>query len=218
MPEFAQTDLNRVNRRSNRGHYDKKTIYAILDEALICHVGFVQDGHPFVIPTIHARDGDWVILHGSKGSRLLPHLEAGNPVCVAVTLLDGIVFARSVFHHSMNYRSAILYGHGRALSTDEEKMRGSEILAEHIARGRWREARWPDRQELDATLLISVEIESASAKIRTGPPIDDDDDYGLAVWAGILPFRHEPLQPLDDPRLTPGVSAPDYITRYHRPR
>jgi uncharacterized protein len=216
--EFPQTDLNRVSRRSKRGRYDRETIYAILDEALICHVGFVQDGQPFVIPTIHARDGDRLILHGSRASRLLPHVEAGNPVCVAVTLFDGIVFARSIFEHSMNYRSAVLFGRGRAIVGDAEKLRASEVLAEHIARGRWREARHPNRKELDATLLMSLEIESASAKVRAGPPLEErEEDFELPVWAGVLPFATVPQPPIDDSRLLPGVVAPSYVTEYERP-
>jgi uncharacterized protein len=218
MPEFPQTDLNRVNRRSNRGHYDKKTIYAILDEALICHVAFEYEGQPHIIPTIHARDGDSLILHGSRGSRLLPHLEAGNPVCVAVTMLDGIVFARSIFNHSMNYRSAILFGKGRALVAADEKMHAFEVLANHIARGRWSNARQPNRKELDATSLCMVDIESASAKVRTGPPIDDEDDYAFPVWAGVLPLRQEPSTPLDDPLLGGRVAVPDNVAQYRRPR
>jgi uncharacterized protein len=217
VPEFPQTDLNRVNRRSNRGHYDKKTIYAILDEALICHVAFELEGQPHLIPTIHARDGDALILHGSRGSRLLPHLEAGNPVCVAVTLLDGIVFARSIFNHSMNYRSAILFGKGRALVADDEKMRASEVLANHIARGRWNDARQPNRKELDATSLCMVDIESASAKVRIGPPIDDEEDYDFPVWAGVLPIRLEPSAAIDDPVLRGRVAVPDYLEEYRRP-
>ena len=218
MNEFVQTDQNRVTRRANRGHYDKDTIYAIADEALICHVGFIHDGRPFVIPTIHARDGDRLILHGSKASRLLSHVEAGEELSVAITIVDGIVFARSIFDHSMNYRSAILYGRGRPFASQEEKLRAAEIVSEHIARGRWHDARTPNEKELGATTFIDMEIESASAKVRTGPPMDDDPtDYELPVWAGVLPMPIVPQAPLGDPRLPPGIVAPDYITHYRRP-
>jgi len=218
MAEFSRSDLNRIARKPDRGHYDKETIYAVLDEALVCHVGLVHDGQPIVIPTIHARDGDTLILHGAKASRLLKHVQGGHPVCVAVTLLDGIVFARSAYNHSMNYRSVVLFGQGRALVSDAEKLRASEVLTEHIARGRWQDIRKPNRQELDATAFVALDIESASAKIRTGPPGDAEEDYQLPIWAGVLPFRQQALAPSDDPRLASGIPVPDYILRYTRPR
>ena len=218
MAEFSRSDLNQIARKPKRGHYDKDTIYAILDEALVCHVGFVQGGQPVVIPTIHARDHDTLIFHGAKASRLLKHIQDGHPICVAVTLLDGIVFARSAFNHSMNYRSVVLFGRGRTLASDEEKLRASEVLTEHIARGRWKDIRKPNRQELDATAFAGLAIESASAKIRTGPPGDDEEDYQLPIWAGVLPVPQQTLAPIADPRLASDISVPDYLLRYARPR
>lgn len=213
---FAKTAQNKVRRMPERGHYDRETIYPIIDEALICHVGFVADDQPFVIPTIHARHEDTIYLHGAKASRLLKQVQAGNPICITITLLDGIVFARSVFHSSMNYRSVVLFGKGQVLETDDEKLAALEVLTEHIARGRWMDARQPSQKELDSTTVVAVPIESASAKIRTGPPGDEDEDYALPVWAGVLPLPSQPLAPLDDPQLRAGITAPDYITRYSR--
>lgn len=217
MSSFPQTPLNRVRRKPSRAAYERETIYAILDEALICHVSFTVDGQPYVIPTIHARDGDRLILHGARASRLLKHAAAGEPLAIAVTLLDGIVFARSVFHHSLNYRSVVLFGSGRLLESDEEKQRASEILTEHIARGRWADARPPNRNELDATRFVAVKIDSAAAKIRSGPPVDEEDDYDLPIWAGVLPLGLEVQTPLADPRLAEAIKAPGYVARYRRP-
>jgi uncharacterized protein len=213
---FAKTAQNKVRRMPERGHYDRETIYPIIDEALICHVGFVTDEQPFVIPTIHARHEDILYLHGAKASRLLKHVQAGHPICITITLLDGIVFARSVFHSSMNYRSVVLFGSGQVLENDAEKLVAMEILTEHIARGRWADARQPTQKELDSTTVVAVPIASASAKIRTGPPGDDEEDYALPIWAGVLPLPPQPLAPIDDPRLSDGIAAPEYITRYSR--
>ncbi len=217
MSDFPKTDLNAVRRLANRGYYDKATIYPIVDEALICHVGFVQDLQPFVIPMIHARLDDTVFLHGAVANRMLTHIAEGNPLCISITLLDGIVFARSVFHHSMNYRSVALFGKGSVIGKDDEKLRALEVISDHVARGRWQEARLPNQREMDTTTVISVQIESASAKIRTGPPNDNPEDYALPVWAGVLPFHLEPLPPVKDPKLPDGTTIPDYITSYRRP-
>jgi hypothetical protein len=218
MTDFTITDLNRVRRRPNRAHYDRDTVYAILDDALVCHVGFVQDGRPFVIPATHARDRDTLILHGARESRLLTHVRDGHPICVAVTILDGIVFARSAAGHSMNYRSVVLFGAGRSLTADEDKLHASEVLTEHIAPGRWADVRKPNRAELDAAAFVAIDITVASAKIRTGPPGDDEDDYALPIWAGVLPLRVQPQAVVDDPRLVPGVVPPAYIAHYRRAR
>jgi nitroimidazol reductase NimA-like FMN-containing flavoprotein (pyridoxamine 5'-phosphate oxidase superfamily) len=216
MTEFDQTPRNRVRRLPERASYDRETIYPILEEALICHAGFEEDGQPFVIPTLFARDGDTLYLHGAKASRLLKHIQAGNPVCISVTLLDGLVLARSVFHHSVNYRSAVLFGRGRLLETDEEKLQALEAITEHIARGRWADARPPNRKELNATGVAAVAIESASAKVRGGPPKDDAEDYTLPVWAGILPLELRVLEPQDDPGALTPLPAPEYIQKYRR--
>lgn len=216
MSDFAKTDKNRVRRQAMRGHYDKETVYGIIDEALICHIGFVQDGVPFVIPTIHARDGDALILHGAKASRMMKYIQAGHDVCVTITLLDGLVMARSAFHHSMNYRSVVLFGKGTLMEGEQEKMHGSQILTEHLFPGRWEDARQPNKKELNATSFVSISIDSATAKIRTGPPGDDDEDYQLPVWAGVVPIRQHFDTPVDDPLLNDGIALPDYMTNYQR--
>ncbi len=214
--DFEQEPRNRVRRIPERGHYDKATIYAIVDEALICHVAFAVDGQPFVVPTIHARMGDELILHGAKASRLLKHIEAGHPVSVAITLLDGLVMARSVFHSSMNYRSAVIFGAGRVLASDDEKLAALEALTEHLARGRWQDARRPTALELNATTVVALAIDSASAKVRTGPPNDDAEDYALPIWAGVVPLQQTPLPLQPDPKLAAGIEAPDYLVDYRR--
>jgi len=218
MSEFPITERNQVKRVPKRGQYDRDTVYRILDDGLICHVGFVQDGQPVVIPTLYARRGDTLILHGAKTSRMLQHIQAGEPVSVTVTLVDGLVVARSVFHHSMNYRSVVLFGRGRLIEPDGEKLQALEVLTEHILRGRWQDARQPNRQELDATSVVAIAIESASAKIRTGPPMDDEADYSLPIWAGVIPLRQQAQAPIADPRLAPGIPVPGYVTRYDRTR
>jgi nitroimidazol reductase NimA-like FMN-containing flavoprotein (pyridoxamine 5'-phosphate oxidase superfamily) len=200
-----------------RGHYDRNTVHAIIDEALVCHVAFVSDGVPTVIPTLHARRGEELLLHGARTSRMLQHVAAGNPISVAITLVDGIVLARSVFHHSMNYRSVVLHGSGRLLESNEEKLAALEAFAEHIARGRWADARQPSRKELKATTVIAVPIEVAAAKIRTGPPLDDDEDYGLPIRAGVLPLTMRAGSPIPDPRLDNEVAVPRYLHKYRRP-
>ena len=218
MSEFPIIDLNRVRRVPKRGQYDKDTIYRILDEGLVCHVGLVEDGQPVVIPMNYARRDDTVILHGAPASRLLKYVQAGRPVCVTVTLLDGLVLARSVYHHSMNYRSAVVFGRGRLIKSEQEKRVALEVLTEHILPGRWQDARRPNRQELDATAVVSVAIESASAKVRTGPPADDEDDYQLPVWAGVLPIQQQALTPVNDPRLRKDIPLPSSVSNYRRAR
>ncbi len=211
MLEFPVTKRNQIQRLSKRGEYRKEAIYQIVDEALICHVGFVQDGQPFVIPTIHAREGDTIYLHGARASRMLRHIQEGNPLCIEITLLDGIVLARSVFHSSMNYRSVVLFGTGEMIEAEDEKRHALEVIIQHIAPGRWEEARKPTPKELETTMVVAISIESASAKIRTGPPADDEEDYQLPVWAGVLPLQLQSLEPVADPRLESGISVPAYI-------
>lgn len=216
MSDFEQTIQNRVRRIPARGHYDKAVIYPIIDEALICHVGFVEDGQPYVIPTIHARSGDKLFFHGAKASRMVKQIASGATICVTFTLLDGLVLARSTFHSSMNYRSAMVFGQGRPLTDEAEKMAALEILTEHLAHGRWPDARQPNTKELNATAVAELTIESASAKIRTGPPGDDDEDYALPIWAGVLPIQQQYMPPIDDPKLNEDLTAPDYIVNYSR--
>lgn len=216
MSDFEKTPHTRIRRMPERGHYDRETIYSIVDEALICHAGFVDEGRPFVIPTIHARMGDTLVLHGAKASRMLKHAQAGHEFCITVTLLDGLVMARSVFHHSMNYRSAVMFGAGRLIENEGERWEAMRLLTEHIMPGRWADARKPNATELSATTMVAIDIEQASAKIRTGPPGDDDEDYALDVWAGVLPITSHIGQPIDDPKRTHDVALPDYILRYSR--
>ena len=216
MPNFPVTVQNRVRRMPKRGHYDRSTVHAIIDEALVCHVAFAVNGEPTVIPTLHARRGEELLLHGARTSRLLRHVADGNPVSVAMTLIDGIVLARSIFHHSMNYRSVVLHGTGRLLETDDDKLSALEAFAEHIARGRWVDTRPPTRKELKATSVVSIPIDLAAAKIRTGPPLDEDEDYSLPFWAGVLPLSLQPGKAVPDPRLGRGIEVPAYLRRYRR--
>lgn len=216
MTHFKKTDKNRINRLPQRGYYDRETIYRILDEALICHVGFVEKRQPYVIPINFARVEDTIVLHGAKASRLLKHISAGHPVCVTVTIVDGLVLARSVFHHSVNYRSVVLFGKGHPVEDDHEKMAALEAVSEHLIPGRWKEARLPNRKELNATRVVSIKIDEASAKVRVGPPIDEQEDYALPVWAGVLPLQEKPLSPIRDELLLEDISLPEYIAQYSR--
>ena len=210
------SERTRVRRLPERGAYDRETIDAILDEALICHLAWVQDGEPRVIPTIHARSGDTLYVHGSNASRTLRGTKGGEPVAVEVTLIDGLVLARSAFHHSMNYRSVVVYGRAREVTDPEEKFAAQRALVDHVAHGRADDARMPNQRELDQTTLLAIPIEEASAKIRTGPPKDDDEDMDLPIWAGVLPIRTVPGEPEADPDLRDGVPAPGYVTDYQR--
>jgi nitroimidazol reductase NimA-like FMN-containing flavoprotein (pyridoxamine 5'-phosphate oxidase superfamily) len=216
MTRFAKTTKNRINRLPKRGHYERETIYQILDEALICHVGFAENGQPFVIPTNFARVDDTIILHGAKASRLLKHVEAGNPVCVEATIVDGLVLARSVFHHSINYRSVVLFGKGRLIEDEQEKVEALRAVTEHLIPGRWQEARLPNHKELNATRVVAIKIDEASAKVRVGPPVDEQEDYILPVWAGVLPLHEAPLSPIHDELQSESVDLPEYIALYSR--
>jgi nitroimidazol reductase NimA-like FMN-containing flavoprotein (pyridoxamine 5'-phosphate oxidase superfamily) len=218
MTPPIKTHRSRIKRLPKRGHYDRETIYRILDEALICHVGIVEHGQPFVIPINFARTGDSVVLHGAKASRLLKYIEAGNPVCLEATIVDGLVLARSVFHHSMNYRSVVLFGTGRIVEDDLEKMAALEAITEHLVPGRWKEARLPNRREMNATLVVSIKIDEASAKVRAGAPLDDAEDYDLPVWAGVLPLREVTLSPIRDEVQSKEVTLPPYVAGYSRNR
>lgn len=216
MTDFARTNRNRIKRLPKRGHYDRETIHRILDEALICHVGFVERGQPYVIPTNFARVEDNIVLHGAKASRLLKHIEAGHPICVEVTIIDGLVLARSGFNHSVNYRSVVVFGKGRLLKDEQEKLTALRAVTEHLIPGRWQEARLPNRKELNATSVVSVNIDEASAKVRMGPPVDEQEDYALPVWAGILPFQETPLPPIHDELQSETIPLPKYVALYSR--
>jgi len=217
MADLEPTPRTTLRRLPARGHFDRATVNAILDEALVCHVGFVSEGQPFVIPTIHARAGDQVFVHGSAASRMLKTLQGGVPVCLTATLVDGLVLARSAFHHSMNYRSVVVLGDAQAVTDDREKWDALHAIVEHVAPGRWREVREPSAKELAGTLVLRLPIEEASAKVRTGPPLDDEEDYALECWAGVLPLRLSPGAPLPDPRMPAGRPLPPSVARYARP-
>ena len=211
---LEQTERTTVKRLPKRGSYDREQINAILDEALICHVGFVVNGQPFVIPTIHTRIDDALYVHGSAASRMLRTLRDGVDACATVTLLDGLVLARSAFHHSMNYRSVVLLGKATAVVEKAEKTCVLNALVEHVCRGRSADVRPPNEKELAQTMVLRLPIEEASAKIRTGSPIDDDEDYGLPVWAGVLPLPLTPAKPVADDRSF--AALPTYIRDYRR--
>lgn len=217
-----QTERTTVRRLPTRGNYDRETVNAILDEALICHIGFVvpsknapnDAGAPAVIPTIHWREGDTLYVHGSVASRMLRTLKDGVEACVTVTLLDGLVLARSAFHHSMNYRSVVVYGKAREVTDREEKIRALEALVEHVVRGRSSEVRAPNESELRVTSVLALPIGEASAKIRTGGPVDDEEDYALPVWAGVVPLRLVAGEPVADRDVASEV--PGYAADYQR--
>ncbi len=205
-----------VQRHPERGAYDATTVHAILDEGFICHVGFAQDGQPFVIPTLYACRDDTLYLHGSPLSRMLRHLAQGAPLCLTVTLLDGLVLARSVFNHSLNYRSVVILGQGHEVTDRAEKGEAMRLLVEHLIPGRWEEARRPSAQEIKATTIVAVPLAEASAKIRTGPPKDAPKDRKRAVWAGEIPLRLGALEPIPDPTLQPDIALPAYARNYRR--
>jgi len=199
-----------------RGSYDCETVFKILDEAFVCHVGFVVEGQPFVIPTNFGRSGETLYLHGSAASRMLRTLSEGVPVCVTVTLTDGLVLARSAFHHSVNYRSVVVLGTARLVEDPAEKMEALRLFTEHIMKGRWDDIRWPTEQEMKGTTVLALPLEEVSAKVRTGGPIDDEEDYSLPVWAGVLPLPVVPAEPIPDARLKAGTDAPAYMKGYRR--
>jgi len=207
----APTDRTRVRRVPQRGAYERETVEAILDETLISHVGFVHDGQSVVIPTLHARLGDRLYLHGSAASRMLRTLAKGVPVCATATLVDGLVLARSAFHHSVNYRSVVVFGQATQVEPEEERLQALELFTEKLVPGRWADVRPPTRQEMKGTKVLSLPLDEASAKVRTGPPIDDDEDYDLPVWAGVLPLSTEVASPQPDPRLDPAIETPAYV-------
>ncbi|HEY9653872.1 MAG TPA: pyridoxamine 5'-phosphate oxidase family protein [Crinalium sp.] len=205
-----------MKRLPQRGEYDRQTIYDILDEGLLCQVGFVVDGQPFVIPTAYGRVGDRLYIHGSPASRMLRTLKEGVEVCVTVTLLDGLVLARSAFHHSMNYRSVVVFGRATLVEDAEEKLEALKAFTEHVMRDRWAEVRPPNRQELMGTLVLALPLTEASAKRRSGAPLDDEADYALPIWAGELPLQLTTLEPVADPRLAADIALPAHVQHYHR--
>ena len=213
---FPQTDRTTLKRLPKRGHFDRDTVNAILDEGFICHVGFVVDGQPFVIPTGYARVDDRLYIHGSQASRMLRTLAQGIDVCVTVTLVDGLVLARSAFHHSINYRSVVVFGNATLVRDREERLTALLALSEHFVKGRWDDVREPTEEELTQTSVLTLPLEEVSAKIRTGPPLDDEEDYSLPVWAGVVPLRLIADKPIPDPRLPDGIEVPSYAEKYER--
>jgi len=217
MDKFPQTARTTLKRLPERGVYDRELINQILDEGFICHVGFAVDGQPFVIPTGYARAGDKLFIHGSQASRMLRTLGEGIEVCVTVTLIDGLVLARSAFHHSMNYRSVVVFGRATVVDDKEEKLAALLALSEHMIPGRWADVREPDERELQLTIVLSLPLTEASAKVRTGPPLDDEQDYDLPIWAGLIPLRLAADAPVADPRLSANNEPPEYALKYARP-
>ena len=213
---FSVTERTRVVREPQRAIYDRAAIYKILDEGFICHVGFAVDGQPFVIPTMYARVGDAIYFHGSAASRMLRNVSAGVSVCVTVTLVDGLVLARSVFNHSMNYRSVVALGKATLVDAGAEKLEALRGFTEKILPGRWEEARQPNEKELKATSILRLALNEISAKVRVGPPEDDAEDYALEIWAGVLPMELKAGAPIRDERCDAAIAVPGYVSNYHR--
>jgi len=214
--DFPQTERTTLKRLPKRGVFDRELVYGILDEGFICHVGFSVAGQPFVIPTGYARVEDQLFIHGSQVSRMLRTLSTGIDVCVTVTLVDGLVLARSAFHHSINYRSVVMFGRAAMIEDREAKLAALFAFSEQVIPGRWDDVRQPTEQELKATTVLSLPLVEVSAKVRTGPPIDDDEDYALNVWAGVLPLRIAAGAPSNDPRLPESIKTPSYTLNYSR--
>jgi len=213
---YSPTARTRVTREPERAVYDRAAAYQVLDEGFICHVGFVVDNQPFVIPTGYGRSGDNLYIHGSAASRMLRNLDQGIAVCVTVTLLDGLVLARSIFNHSMNYRPVVVLGTAVAVEDSAEKLQALRALSEHILPGRWEESRQPNERELKATLVMRLPITEYSAKMRTGPPIDNEEDYSFLTWAGVVPLQMVAGSPINDPKLDPKTPVPSYVPSYSR--
>ncbi|HYX70725.1 MAG TPA: pyridoxamine 5'-phosphate oxidase family protein [Terriglobales bacterium] len=211
------SERSQLRRLPNRGSHERALIHSILDAGLLAHVGFQTGGQPFVIPTLYGREGDTLYLHGSAASRMLHELEGGVPACVNVTIVDGLVLARSAFHHSMNYRSVVVFGTARRMEEPAQKMRALRVISEHVIAGRWDDVRGPSEKELQATTVLALSIEEASSKVREGPPLDDEEDYALPVWAGVVPLKLEPQAPVPDPRLSPGITPPACALRPRNP-
>ena len=208
------TERSQLRRLPKRGSHELKVIHEILDAAFLAHVGFCVNGQPFVIPTLFGRDGEKLYIHGSAASRMLRQLDTGVPACVTATLVDGLVLARSAFHHSINYRSVVAFGTAKIIEDPARKAEALRIISEHVIKGRWDEVRRPSEQELKATSVLEFTVEEASAKVRTGPPLDDEEDYTLPVWAGVLPLQLTSDAAIPDERLISGVPLPDYARAY----
>jgi uncharacterized protein len=208
------TSRTELRRLPARGSHDRETINEILDAGFLASVGFCIDGQPFVIPTLYGRSAERLYLHGSAASRLLRALETGIAACVSVTLVDGLVLSRSAFDHSMNYRSVVAFGNARTIEDAAQKVEALRVISEHLIAGRWKDVRGPKEKELSATKVLEFSIDEASSKIRSGPPLDDEDDYGLSVWAGVLPLVVKSEAPIADEQLVSGVEIPDYVRNF----
>jgi nitroimidazol reductase NimA-like FMN-containing flavoprotein (pyridoxamine 5'-phosphate oxidase superfamily) len=215
---YTPTPRTRLVREAERAVYDREAAYRILDEGFLCHVGFVVDGQPFVIPTSYGRKDDSLYIHGSAASRMLRQMKESVPVCITVTLLDGLVLARSIFNHSMNYRSVVILGKATLVDQPEEKLEALRLLSEHIIPGRWNDVRQPSEKELKATSVLRLPIEEFSAKVRSGPAIDDEEDYSFPTWAGVVPLEMKTGEPIPDARLLAGQNTPEYAINYRRER
>ena len=215
MDNYTPTARTKIRRLPRRGNYDKLTVHAILDQGYICHVGFAVDAQPYVIPTVYARADATLYIHGSAVSRMLRTLAQTVPVCITVTLLDGLVLARSAFHHSLNYRSVVMIGNARLVDDEDEKMRALHLITNHVVPARWEEARTPNERELRQSSVLALPLEEVSAKVRSGPPVDDDEDYSLPIWAGVVPVETRLGNPINDGRLLPGVPDID-LARFRR--
>jgi len=218
MANFTPTDRTKVRRKPDRGSYDRELIYSILDEAFVCHVAFIADALPFVVPTNYVRVGDKLFLHGSIASRLMKTLASGAPFCLSVTLLDGIVFAPTAVGHSVNYRSVVVMGKAEPIEGEAAKLAAMRDFVEYVIRGRWATVRPPSEQELKGTMVLSVPLVEASAKVRTGFAVDDDKDYASPAWTGVLPTKWTALAPIPDPRGNPEITVPKNILHYSRPQ
>jgi nitroimidazol reductase NimA-like FMN-containing flavoprotein (pyridoxamine 5'-phosphate oxidase superfamily) len=216
MSEFTPSERTQVKRLPKRGKYDEETVFQILDAGFVCHAGFSVDGQPYVIPTNYGRSDKTLYLHGSAASRMLRTLSEGVPVCVTVTHVDGLVLARSAFHHSVNYRSVVILGTARLVTNPAEKMEALRIFTDHVMKGRWDDVRQPTEQELRATTVLALPLEEVSAKVRTGGPVDDENDYNLPTWAGVLPLETSVKSPMPDARLPKNTPVPAYLKNYTR--
>jgi nitroimidazol reductase NimA-like FMN-containing flavoprotein (pyridoxamine 5'-phosphate oxidase superfamily) len=218
MSQFPPTERTKVRRKPDRGTYDRELIYRILDEAFVCHVAFIADGQPFVVPTNYVRVGDKHFLHGSTAGRLMRTLASGAPFCLSVTLLDGIVFSPTATGHSVNYRSVVVMGKAEVVEGSEAKLAAMRDFVEYVIRGRWETVRPPSEQELKGTMVLAVPLVEASAKVRTGFAVDDEKEYTGSAWTGVLPFKWTPGEPVRDPRGNPTVPVPANVQRYSRPQ
>jgi uncharacterized protein len=216
MGKFAPTSRTTLRRLPQRGEFDREAVYRIIDEGFVCHIAFVVDGQPYAIPTSYGRAGETLYIHGSAASRMLRSLAGGIPVCVTVTLIDGLVLARSAFHHSINYRSVMVFGTAIKVEEAEEKAAALKAFTDHVIPGRWSEVRQPNEEELKSTTVLALPLVEVSAKVRTGPPKDDEEDLAFPVWAGVLPLRMAALAPIDDPSVSSEFDPPDYVLNYSR--